>query len=317
MNEHLDGSQRLVVVDNASEDDPAAAASAWKGPVEFVALERNAGFGAASNVGVGRVGRATCVLLNPDTELLDAGLDRLAAAAAELGGLVGPRVLNGDRSLQASASGPEVGVWPWIRAVAPGPLQPRLDAGPDGALPARAPLRGRLAQRRLHRRPDRRAAHGSARSTRSSSCTARTSTSASAPARSASGPGSTRRRAGSCITARGPRRRSTARATAGARPGPLNWRAAVRRAYGPRREWLGWRALRFNLRLRLVAKTLLGRAEERDRVASRRRSRPTPSPSWHQSVIPPMFSTDPPGSRRRGREGPAEHRDEPLRQRGG
>jgi GT2 family glycosyltransferase len=49
--------------------------------------------------------------------------------------------------------------------------------------------------------------------------------------------------------------------------GTLNWRAAVRRAYGPRREWLGWRALRLNLRLRLVAKTLLGRAGDRDRAA--------------------------------------------------
>ena len=49
--------------------------------------------------------------------------------------------------------------------------------------------------------------------------------------------------------------------------GTLNWRAAVRRAYGPRREWLGWRALRVNLRLRLLAKTLLGRATDRDRAA--------------------------------------------------
>ena len=41
----------------------------------------------------------------------------------------------------------------------------------------------------------------------------------------------------------------------------------MRRAYGPRREWLGWLALRTNLRLRLVAKRLLGRATERDRAA--------------------------------------------------
>ena len=34
--------------------------------------------------------------------------------------------------------------------------------------------------------------------------------------------------------------------------GTLNWRAAVRRAYGSRREWLAWRALRLNLRLRLL-----------------------------------------------------------------
>jgi GT2 family glycosyltransferase len=49
--------------------------------------------------------------------------------------------------------------------------------------------------------------------------------------------------------------------------GTLNWRAAVRRAYGARRESIGWLALRVNLRLRLVAKTLLGRATDRDRAA--------------------------------------------------
>ena len=49
--------------------------------------------------------------------------------------------------------------------------------------------------------------------------------------------------------------------------GTLNWRAALRRAYGPRREWLAWLALRVNLRLRLVAKTLLRRATDRDRAA--------------------------------------------------
>jgi GT2 family glycosyltransferase len=60
--------------------------------------------------------------------------------------------------------------------------------------------------------------------------------------------------------------------------GTLNWRAALRRAYGPRRESLGWLALRTNLRLRLVAKTVLGRATERDREAVRaaRSARPVP-----------------------------------------
>jgi hypothetical protein len=49
--------------------------------------------------------------------------------------------------------------------------------------------------------------------------------------------------------------------------GTLNWRAAVRRAYGARRETVGWYALRVNLRLRLVAKTVLRRATDRDRAA--------------------------------------------------
>jgi GT2 family glycosyltransferase len=60
--------------------------------------------------------------------------------------------------------------------------------------------------------------------------------------------------------------------------GTLNWRAALRRAYGPRRERLGWLALRFNLRLRLLAKTALGRASDRDREAVRAARSATPVP---------------------------------------
>ena len=56
------------------------------------------------------------------------------------------------------------------------------------------------------------------------------------------------------------------------------WRAAFRRAYGPRREWLAWRALRVNLRLRLTAKTVLGRASDRDRAALRAVSSAKPVP---------------------------------------
>ena len=46
--------------------------------------------------------------------------------------------------------------------------------------------------------------------------------------------------------------------------GTLNWRAALRRAYGPRREWLARRALRPHLRPRGVARGLLGPAPRRD-----------------------------------------------------
>ena len=138
MNRFLDGEQELLVVDNASSERPRAEAGAWKGPGRLIELERNIGFGAASNVGVAEAAGEATVLLNPDTELLDDGLDRLAAEALELGALVGPRVLNPDGTIQPSASGPEVGAWPWVRALVPAALQPRLDPGADRALPARA-----------------------------------------------------------------------------------------------------------------------------------------------------------------------------------
>jgi len=266
LNRHLDGNQELVVVDNDSRDDPERAAQEWKGAAEFIALDENVGFGAASNRGAAVAGGEATVLLNPDTELLDDGLDRLAAEARELRALVGPRVLNADGSTQPSASGPEVGVWPWVRALTPAALQPyfvrartepyrferRLRvswltgaciAGPTALLRELGPfdpalhlfgedidLGLRAAARGVESWFDPTACrivhHGQASST----------------------------------LVYGSRE--------GWRPtGTLNWRAAVRRAYGPRREQLAWLALRTNLRLRLIAKTLLARASDRDRAA--------------------------------------------------
>ncbi|MDX6698738.1 MAG: N-acetylglucosaminyl-diphospho-decaprenol L-rhamnosyltransferase [Solirubrobacteraceae bacterium] len=125
MRTHLGEGPELVVVDNASDDDPEAAARRWAGgPVEFVRLERNLGFGAASNEGVRRASRDVVVLLNPDTELVDSSLDALAAEAARRGAIVGPRLLESDGSVQPSAEGPLVGVWPWVGALVPGAVQP-------------------------------------------------------------------------------------------------------------------------------------------------------------------------------------------------
>lgn len=266
MNEHLDGAQELVVVDNASADSPAEAAAGWKGRHRFLGLEANLGFGAASNRGVEEASEPVTVLLNPDTELLDAGLDRLADAAAELGGLVGPRVLNPDRSLQASASGPEVGAWPWVRALLPAAVQPDI-------------LRAHTEPYRLGRR------------VRVSWLNGVCIAAPTAILRSlgpfdpalhmygedvdlglraaARGVGSWFDPVACRIVHHG--QGSSVRVYGsgeGWRPtGTLNWRAAVRRAHGARREWLGWRALRLNLRLRLLAKAALGRASERDRAA--------------------------------------------------
>ena len=289
MNSHLDGGQELVVVDNDSSDDPEGAARAWKGRLAFHQMGENAGFGAASNAGVARAREAVTVLLNPDTELLDDGLDRLAGAAGELGGLVGPRVLNADGSIQPSASGPEVGIWPWVRAFVPGAIQPPS-------------LRLRTEPYRLARR---------ARvSWLTGSCIA--------------GPTAVLRglgpfdpalhmygedidlglRAGAAgipvwfdpvvcrIVHHGQQSSQQAYGSReGWRPaGTLNWRAAVRRAHGPRREVLAWLALRTNLRLRLAVKSLLGRATERDRAGVRAAIGATPVPRLGPPPVPPSGS---------------------------
>jgi GT2 family glycosyltransferase len=266
MNRELDGDQELIVVDNASSDAPGEATAEWKGEHRFIGLEENVGFGAANNVGVGEATGEVAVLINPDTELLDDGLDRLAAAALELGGLVGPRVLNPDGSIQPSASGPEVGAWPWVRALVPATIQPdavrartepyRLDrrlevtwlrgacvAGPTDVLARLGPFDPALHMFGEDVDLGLRAA--------------------SAGVRSWFDPVACRivhHGQGSTMLAYGSR--EAWRAT-----GTLNWRAALRRAYGPRREWLGWMALRANLRLRLTAKQLLRRATDRDRAA--------------------------------------------------
>lgn len=124
MNGHLEAEPELVVVENDSGEDPEPAARAWRGELSMVRQPRNVGFGAAANDGVAAARGEAVVLLNPDTELLDASLGRLAEAALERRAILGPRLLNPDRSPQPSASAPPIGIWPWVRALVPGALQP-------------------------------------------------------------------------------------------------------------------------------------------------------------------------------------------------
>jgi GT2 family glycosyltransferase len=99
---HLTARPQVVVVDTGAPDGGAEHAAAWGAEV----LERrdNPGFGAASNAGVERARHPVTVLLNPDCELLDDALDRLAGAAARHpGALHAPRLLDPDGSIQRSA----------------------------------------------------------------------------------------------------------------------------------------------------------------------------------------------------------------------
>jgi N-acetylglucosaminyl-diphospho-decaprenol L-rhamnosyltransferase len=92
---------QLIVVDSGSRDEGAELARA--AGAEVVELGANPGFGAANNAGVERASHDVSVLLNPDCELLDASLERLAAAAAGPERLWVPRLLEAGGALQRSA----------------------------------------------------------------------------------------------------------------------------------------------------------------------------------------------------------------------
>jgi N-acetylglucosaminyl-diphospho-decaprenol L-rhamnosyltransferase len=100
----LDPRPRVVAVDSGSSD---------RGPhlarehgAQVIVLGANSGFGAGCNKAVERVGEAVTVLVNPDVELLDGGLARLAEDAAGAEALLAPRLLNTDGTVQDSAHPP-------------------------------------------------------------------------------------------------------------------------------------------------------------------------------------------------------------------
>jgi N-acetylglucosaminyl-diphospho-decaprenol L-rhamnosyltransferase len=93
----------IVVVDNASTDgSPELVRRRFPG-VSLVANERNAGFGAACNQGLGRAGEYV-LFLNPDTELTPGALAALTARLRRTprAALVGPRLVYPDGRAQPS-----------------------------------------------------------------------------------------------------------------------------------------------------------------------------------------------------------------------
>jgi N-acetylglucosaminyl-diphospho-decaprenol L-rhamnosyltransferase len=92
---------QVVVVDTGPDDGGAELAAA-RG-AEVIRAVENPGFGAANNLGLARVGAEVTALLNPDVELLDAGLAGLTERAAGRDALLVPRLLNPDGSWQDSA----------------------------------------------------------------------------------------------------------------------------------------------------------------------------------------------------------------------
>ena len=130
----------VVVADAGSSDDSAEVARAAGATV--VDPGGNVGFGRANNLALEAVTEPVTILLNPDTELVDASLAELALAAAERDDrILAPLLLRPDGRREASAH--------------PAPLSPgalALALAPPGALPHRLRVLVEPAQARRPRR---------------------------------------------------------------------------------------------------------------------------------------------------------------------
>lgn len=95
---------QTVVVDAASYDGAAKLVSEEFPRVEFIQLHENVGFGVANNEALHAANGDVLVLLNPDCEVSLNALDILVDELLTLNGagIVGPRLLNSDGSLQTS-----------------------------------------------------------------------------------------------------------------------------------------------------------------------------------------------------------------------
>ena len=131
---HLPGA-RMIVVDSGSTDGSATTARAAAPRATVIELVENVGFGRASNVGVDAVEEPICLLINPDTELVDGsladlGAELLAPSGAER--ILAPLLLSPDGSRQDTGHLDPSSPLMWVRALIPpaalpGPLGTMVD----------------------------------------------------------------------------------------------------------------------------------------------------------------------------------------------
>lgn len=95
---------QVIVVDGGSFDGCAQMLDAEFPAVEFLQSKENIGFGRANNLGFTRVTGDALLLLNPDADLTQGALQAMFRELEQRidAGIVGPRLLNTDGSLQTS-----------------------------------------------------------------------------------------------------------------------------------------------------------------------------------------------------------------------
>lgn len=97
-------SYEIIVVDNASTDGSREWLASLGESVHLIANTENVGFGKANNQGFAATAAPLLFMLNSDAEVTQSAIDRLVATIREDDriGVVGPRLLNTDGTLQAS-----------------------------------------------------------------------------------------------------------------------------------------------------------------------------------------------------------------------
>ncbi len=107
----------VLVVDNASEDGSVEAIRKKFPEVRLIANDKNLGFGAGCNVGYSQSQGKFIMLLNPDTEIKERGIDRMLSKFEENSnaGVMGFRLMNKDGSFQRASGGalPSLGNMAW------------------------------------------------------------------------------------------------------------------------------------------------------------------------------------------------------------
>ncbi len=95
---------QVIVVDNASEDDSREMVRSEFPDVLLITNPRNTGFGSGNNLALPSCKGRYVMFLNSDTVVNECAMDRLVAYADSNPdiGVVGPKLLNGDGSLQYS-----------------------------------------------------------------------------------------------------------------------------------------------------------------------------------------------------------------------
>ena len=138
-----EGWVEVIVVDNGSVDGTAGMVGGQYPGIRLIANTENRGFGAANNQGMGVAQAPFLFLLNPDTVVLPQALERLIGflGTHSRAGVVAPRLLNPDGSLQRNA----------FRF--PGLWQVGLDLFPLHPRLMESSLNGRYPQERTAREP--------------------------------------------------------------------------------------------------------------------------------------------------------------------